>query len=72
MMENKHSDIQNKKIVRVVDILEQVASLNQMIELHKKKSGNDSMLTQYEYMKKEFIQELNSILLEFNIKMPAA
>jgi len=64
--------IANKKIVRVADILEQIANLNQMINLHKQKDGNHSMLAQYKYMKNEFVQELNKILVDFEIQLPAA
>jgi len=68
-MEN--SQISNQKIIRVSDILEQIDELNKMIELNKN-SENDSMLKQYQYMRDEFIQELRTILHEFQIKVQAA
>ncbi|MEZ4884349.1 MAG: hypothetical protein R3E32_06370 [Chitinophagales bacterium] len=69
-MENPQ--IIDEKIVRVTDILEQVDELNKMIELHKGKLGNPSMLSQYEYMKNEFVKELNNILQSFQLQLQAA
>lgn len=71
-MELKRTNSANPKIVRVSDILEQIESLNKMIDLHKSQSSNNSMLTQYEYMKNEFTQELTTILVDFRIQLPAA
>lgn len=59
----------DNKIVRVTDILEEVNELNKMIDLHKGKLGNPSMLSQYEYMKTEFVKELNSILQLFQLQL---
>ncbi len=63
----KDKESVNKKITRVDDILKQIASLNKMIDLHKNQSNNKSMLAQY-----EFTEELNSILVDFRIQLPAA
>ena len=71
-MEVKNVDSSNPKFVRVLDILEQIDGLNQMIDWHKEQSNNASMLTQYEYMKNDFVQELNTILIDFKIQLPAA
>ena len=63
----------NEKIVRVIDILEQVEELNKMIELHKNSNPeSSSMLSQYEQMKATFVQELNTILKKFQINIQAA
>jgi len=60
-------EIVNEKIIRVSDILEQINELNKMIELHSGDSGSSSMLSQYEIMKEEFEEELNTILKDFQI-----
>ena len=65
------SKIKNYSIVRVSDILEQIDDLNKMIKLHKDNSDN-SMLAQYEYMRRGFVDELNSLLEEFQISVKAA
>jgi len=61
------SNLVNDKIVRVTDILEQVDELNKMIKVHQNNSDK-SMLTQYEFMKTEFVEELHKILNDFQIK----
>ena len=66
-----NSNIVNDKIVRVSDILEQIDELNKMIKVHQDNSET-SMLEQYEYMKKEFLNELNSILTDFQLTIKAA
>lgn len=66
------SQIVDEKIARVTDILEQVEGLNNMIELHKSDLGSSSMLVQYQYMRKEFIQELNTLLQEYQLNVQAA
>ena len=68
----KNPQIEDKRIARVSDILEQVEELNKMIALHKGKLGSSSMLSQYEYMKNEFTQELYTILQSFQITLQAA
>ncbi len=68
----KNPQIEDERIARVSDILEQVEELNKMIELHKGKLGSSSMLSQYEYMKNEFTQELYHILQSFQIELQAA
>ena len=66
-----NSNIINDKIVRVSDILEQIDELNKMIKVHEDNSES-SMLEQYQYMKKEFVDELNKILIDFQISIKAA
>lgn len=62
----------NDKIVRVFDILEQIDELNKMIQIHEDSSEESSMLSQYKYMKEEFVNELNTILQEFQLRIKAA
>ena len=45
----------NDKIARISDILEQVERLNEMVDFHKSKSGEQSMMRQYEEMRQEFL-----------------
>ena len=65
------SNIVNEKIVRVSDILKQVDQLNKMIKVHQDNSDS-SMLEQYQYMKEEFLNQLNSILTDFELSIKAA
>lgn len=70
VMENVQ--IQDEKIVRITDVFEQIKELNKMIVLHKSDAGNASMLSQYEYMKSNFVDELNTLLKDFQITIQAA
>lgn len=64
------SEIQiSEHIARVSDILEQIEKLNQMIDFHKNKSGEESMQRQYEEMKQRFVEELSALLAEFDINV---
>jgi len=64
------SEIQiNEQIARLSDILEQIEKLNQMIEFHRNKSGELSMMRQYEEMKQGFMEELKELLSEFKIEI---
>lgn len=57
----------NERAARVADILEQIQELNKMIIFHKVNSTDDSMQTQYEYMKKEFLNELTKLFVSFKL-----
>ena len=67
-----YSQISNQKIARVTDILEQIEELNKMIELNKDDSKDNSMLSQYQFMRNEFVEKLKYILNDFHIKIQAA
>jgi len=43
-----------------------------MIDLHKSDEGSSSMLSQYDYMKREFVEELKPLLKDFQITIDAA
>ena len=55
------------KIVRVTDILTQVQKLNEMIDFHSKNATDDGMKTQYQFMRQQFLAELNTLLGNFQI-----
>jgi hypothetical protein len=57
----------NDKIARISDILEQVERLNEMVDFHKSKSGEQSIMRQYEEMRQEFLKELAGLLVAFRI-----
>jgi len=58
-------DLVSEEIAQVIDILEQVKSVNEMIELHK--GSDDFMADQYRHRKEKFLKELRELLQEFNI-----
>ena len=55
----------SEKAARVLDLLEQIESVNEMIRLHE---GDAFMQDQYQYRKQRFIQELAGKLKEFDIQ----
>ena len=55
----------NDKIARISDILEQIERLNEMVDFHKNKSDERSMLWQYEDMRQEFFRELAKLMADF-------
>ena len=59
----------NDKIARISDILEQVERLNEMVDFHKSKSGEQGMMRQYEEMRQEFLQELAGLLADFRVEV---
>ena len=59
-------DIQ-EKTVRVTEILEQIEKLNNIIEIHRTHGGDESSITQYQQIKKEFTVELSALLHDFKL-----
>ena len=59
----------DKNLARVLDILEQVKELNKMIDLHKNQSGDKFMENQYQDMKSRFLEELKTILHDYEIEV---
>ncbi len=55
--------------IRIADILEQLEELNKMIAFHKNNSPDDSMLKQYQYMQKQFMEELTVLLKKYNVQI---
>ena len=57
----------SEKIAQATDLLEQIESVNEMIDLHSK-ADDDFTLKQYQHRKGQFIKELSMLLAEFGIK----
>ncbi len=65
----KNLEIIDERIVRAADLLEQIKSVNEMINLHKQKGNEDDlMLIQYQYRREKFLKEFSEILAALNIK----
>jgi hypothetical protein len=63
------SEVFDEKIVRIGDILEQIASLNRRIAFHKQNNGNASTIKQYEEMREDFATELSNLLREYKLEI---
>ena len=55
------------KVARISDIIEQIEELNKMIDIHRSHQGDVSTISQYEYMRDEFIKELNDLMKDFKL-----
>ena len=62
------SEVFDEKIVRIGDILEQIASLNRRIAFHKQNKGNTSTIKQYEEMREDFANELRDLLRAYQLE----
>jgi len=50
--------------IRVSDLMEQIAKVNKMIDLHR---GDEFMEGQYRYIKSRFVNELREILRRYDV-----
>ena len=60
-------EIADKRIIKLVNILQQIEDVDRQIELHKDDESK-SMLNQYQYRRDRFLAKLGELLEEFNIK----
>ena len=56
-----------EKVARISDIIEQIEELNKMIDFHRSHQGDLSTIAQYQYMRKEFVKELNELMVDFKL-----
>lgn len=64
----KELEIIDDKILQTADILTQIKSVDEMIELHQRKGDSkDIMLIQYQYRREKFLKELSQLLNELNV-----
>lgn len=61
--------ISNDKKIRVVDILEQIGKLNSLMSLHKNETQSELMIKQYQNMRQQFLEELKTILFDFQLNV---
>lgn len=54
----------SEKAAKVLDLLEQIESVNEMIKVHE---GDSFMKEQYEYRKENFVKELVDLLGQYQI-----
>ena len=54
---------------RITNLLHQIGRLNDQIDLHRKVSGDTSAIHQYEYMRDEFIAQMNETLGTYQLQV---
>ncbi|MEM0992216.1 MAG: hypothetical protein AAGI49_04225 [Bacteroidota bacterium] len=57
-------EVKDEQSARIVDLLEQVKSVNEMIHLYE---DDESMKSQYEHRKGLFVQEIWTLLADYDI-----
>ena len=61
-------EIIDDRIIQTADVLAQIKSVDEMIQLHQQKGDDkDIMLVQYQYRRETFLKELGQLLNELNI-----
>ena len=60
-------EIADKRIIKLVNVLQQIEDVDRMIELHKADESK-SMLNQYQYRRVRFLAILSELLGEFKVK----
>ena len=61
--------ISDDKKIRVLDILDNIEKLNQLITLHSKETQSPLMVKQYNNMRQQFLEELKTILYDFQLNV---
>jgi hypothetical protein len=62
-------ELTDEKIIRAADLLEQIKSTDEMIQLHQQKGDQeDIMLVQYQFRREKQLKELRQILEALNLK----
>jgi len=59
--------INDERIIRIADNLEQIKSVDKMIILHQDDKDN-IMLSQYKYRRNQFVKEISKLLVELDIE----
>jgi hypothetical protein len=60
-------EIADKRIIKLVNVLQQIEDVDRMIELHMGDESK-SMLNQYRYRRERFLAKLGELLGEFKVK----
>ena len=67
VMENEF--LISEEEARILDILEQIKNLNAILKLHIAHAPNSLMTNQYTALKTDFLDELSSIFLNYDLQV---
>lgn len=65
----KKNDLLDVDSVRIIDILAQIKSLNEIISLHQEENDDNFMVNQYQDMKHRFLEELKDLLFIYEVEV---
>jgi hypothetical protein len=63
--------VTDERSIRILDLLEQLKRVNQMISMHLNLENGDFMAEQYERQKRQFVNELKTMLLDYDLSVEA-
>ncbi|MBP6812108.1 MAG: hypothetical protein KA138_11345 [Saprospiraceae bacterium] len=55
--------------IRIAELIENLEKLAQLIDLHKQTTRNASMIKQYEFKRKEFVDELQGLFKPLSLRL---
>jgi len=55
--------------VRIAELIENLEKIAQLIDLHKQSTQNASMIKQYEFKRKEFVDELQGLFKPLSLRL---
>lgn len=55
--------------IRIAELIENLEKLAQLIDLHKQTTQNASMIKQYEFKRKEFVDELQGFFKPLSLRL---
>lgn len=61
----------DEKTIRIIDLLEQLKRVNEMIAMHLKLENGDFMARQYERQKRQFVNDLKKLFLDYDLSVEA-
>ena len=65
----KKNNLLDADLVRVIDVLAQIKSLNEIINLHQEENDDNFMVIQYQDMKNRFLEELKDLLFVYEVEV---
>ncbi len=59
----------NSRQIRIAELIEHLEKLAHLIDLHKQTTQNASMIKQYEFKRKEFVDELQGLFKPLSLRL---
>jgi uncharacterized coiled-coil DUF342 family protein len=61
--------INDDKLARISDLLEQIQETEDLIRVHKKLNGLATQITQYDNIRENLVNELSELMQDFHFKI---
>lgn len=63
------AEILELKYIQIAELFRNIEKVNEIIEMHKKQTNDNSMVRQYMCQRAEFIEELQGILKSLDLEL---